>query len=75
GKRPQTGRNVSHAHNRTLRKFNPNLQSVRAECDGKPLRMTEYIREYDFRKSFLEIMHFFFESHFSMPFAVSSISC
>lgn len=40
GKRPQTGRNVSHAHNRTLRKFNPNLQSVRAECEGKPVRMT-----------------------------------
>ena len=29
GKRPQTGNNVSHAHNRTRRRFLPNLQSKR----------------------------------------------
>ncbi len=40
GKKAQTGRNVSHAHNRTLRKFNPNLQKVQAIVDGKPVRMT-----------------------------------
>ncbi|MBX2941406.1 MAG: 50S ribosomal protein L28 [Cyclobacteriaceae bacterium] len=29
GKRPQTGNNVSHANNRTKRKFYPNLQKKR----------------------------------------------
>lgn len=29
GKRPMTGNNVSHAHNKTKRVFNPNLQSKR----------------------------------------------
>ena len=29
GKRHQTGNNVSHAHNKTKRRFNPNLQTVR----------------------------------------------
>ena len=27
GKRPVTGNNVSHAHNKTKRRFNPNLHS------------------------------------------------
>ena len=30
GKGPQSGHRVSHAHNVTHRRFNPNLQSVRA---------------------------------------------
>ena len=30
GKRPAFGRNISHAHNVTRRRFNPNLQTVRA---------------------------------------------
>jgi large subunit ribosomal protein L28 len=29
GKGPQFGNNVSHANNRTRRRFNPNLQPVR----------------------------------------------
>ena len=29
GKKPAFGRNVSHAHNITPRRFNPNLQSIR----------------------------------------------
>ena len=29
GKRPQSGNNVSHAHNRTRRRFLPNLHSKR----------------------------------------------
>ena len=29
GKRPMTGNNVSHANNRTKRRFIPNLQSVK----------------------------------------------
>jgi len=34
GKGPQFGNNVSHANNRTRRRFNPNLQSVRAARAG-----------------------------------------
>ena len=29
GKRPQAGNNVSHANNKTKRRFNPNLQKKR----------------------------------------------
>ena len=34
GKRPAFGRNISHAHNVTRRRFNPNLQTVRAYING-----------------------------------------
>jgi len=34
GKRPTVGNNVSHANNRTKRRFNPNLQRVRGRIDG-----------------------------------------
>ena len=34
GKGPQFGNRVSHAHNVTHRRFNPNLQKVRAELDN-----------------------------------------
>ena len=34
GKRPMVGANVSHAHNVTKRRFNPNLQRVRAMHQG-----------------------------------------
>jgi large subunit ribosomal protein L28 len=34
GKRPATGRHISHAHNVTPRRFNPNLQRVRARIGG-----------------------------------------
>ena len=34
GKRPAFGRNISHAHNVTPRRFNPNLQTVRAVVNG-----------------------------------------
>ncbi len=30
GKKPQVGNNVSHANNKTKRRFAPNLQNVRA---------------------------------------------
>lgn len=39
GKKPLVGANVSHAHNVTKRRFNPNLQSVRAIKDGRPQKM------------------------------------
>ncbi len=34
GKRPQVGYNVSHAHNKTKRRWNPNLQKVRCLSNG-----------------------------------------
>lgn len=39
GKRPLVGCNVSHAHNVTKRRFNPNLQSVRAVRNGRTQKM------------------------------------
>jgi large subunit ribosomal protein L28 len=39
GKKPLVGNNVSHAHNITKRRFNPNLQSVRAKYNGKVQKM------------------------------------
>ncbi|MEA3428169.1 MAG: 50S ribosomal protein L28 [Thermodesulfobacteriota bacterium] len=39
GKKPLTGNNVSHAHNATKRRFNPNLQKVRALYKGKVKKM------------------------------------
>ena len=39
GKKPLVGNNVSHAHNVTKRRFNPNLQSVRAVSNGRVKKM------------------------------------
>ena len=39
GKGPMFGNNVSHAHNVTKRRFNPNLQSVRALVNGSVKRV------------------------------------
>jgi large subunit ribosomal protein L28 len=39
GKGPAFGRNVSHAHNVSPRRFNPNLQMVRASVNGATKRM------------------------------------
>ncbi len=39
GKKPMVGNNVSHAHNLTKRRFNPNLQRVRAVRDGRVKRI------------------------------------
>ena len=38
GKAPMVGNNVSHAKNRTKRRFKPNLRRVRALIDGSPRR-------------------------------------
>lgn len=35
GKRPMVGRNVSHANNKTRRRFNPNLQDHRFWLEDK----------------------------------------
>jgi len=35
GKGPTFGNNVSHAHNKTKRRWNPNIQKVRAKVKGQ----------------------------------------
>ncbi len=40
GKKPIYGNNVSHANNKKRRRFEPNLQKVRAIIDGKNKRIT-----------------------------------
>ncbi|TFG53650.1 MAG: 50S ribosomal protein L28 [Gemmatimonadales bacterium] len=39
GKGPTTGHNKSHANNRTKRRWNPNLQTVRVVVQGQPKRV------------------------------------
>jgi large subunit ribosomal protein L28 len=39
GKGPQFGNRVSHANNRTRRRFEPNLQAVRANISGRAQRV------------------------------------
>ena len=39
GKGPMTGNNVSHANNRTKRRWLPNLQSVKVLIKGEPRRI------------------------------------
>ncbi|MBW1777237.1 MAG: 50S ribosomal protein L28 [Deltaproteobacteria bacterium] len=39
GKRPMVGNHISHAHNVTKRRFNPNLQRVRTLKDGTVKRL------------------------------------
>ena len=39
GKGPVTGNNVSHANNRTKRRWYPNLQTVRVLVEGAPRRI------------------------------------
>jgi len=39
GKRPQVGNNVSHARNRTRRRWLPNLQKVRCVQNGQVKRI------------------------------------
>ena len=41
GKKPQTGNNVSHANNKSKRRFEPNLRQVRAvAATGEVVTMT-----------------------------------
>jgi len=39
GKKPFFGMRVSHSHRRTPRRWNPNVQRVRAMIDGSPRRV------------------------------------
>jgi len=40
GKKPVSGNNISHANNRTRRRWMPNLQEVRANVNGRTRKMT-----------------------------------
>lgn len=54
GKGPSFGHNVSHANNKTVRRWYPNLQRVRALVDGTPKRIrvcTSCIRSNRVRKA------------------------
>jgi large subunit ribosomal protein L28 len=39
GKRPQKGNTVSHANNKTKRRWYPNLKTVRTVREGRPMRL------------------------------------
>ena len=39
GKKPSWGMSVSHSHRRTKRRWNPNIQRVRALVSGAPKRV------------------------------------
>jgi large subunit ribosomal protein L28 len=39
GKGPGFGNSISHSHRRTSRRWNPNIQRVRATVDGSPRRL------------------------------------
>ncbi|MDA8286947.1 MAG: 50S ribosomal protein L28 [Actinomycetota bacterium] len=39
GKKPSFGMSVSHSHRRTKRRWNPNIQQVRALVKGTPQRL------------------------------------
>ena len=39
GKKPSWGMSVSHSHRRTKRRWNPNIQKVRAIVNGSPRRL------------------------------------
>jgi len=54
GKQPSVGHNVSHANNRTKRRWRPNLQEVRAVIGGGVSRIlvcTRCIRSGKVKKS------------------------
>jgi large subunit ribosomal protein L28 len=40
GKHPGFGMSVSHSHRRTKRRWNPNIQRVRAVVNGSPRRIS-----------------------------------
>ncbi|MGH7949382.1 MAG: 50S ribosomal protein L28 [Candidatus Binataceae bacterium] len=53
GKHPSTGHNVSHANNKTKRRWRPNLQEVRAKVGGAVKRIvvcTRCIRDGSVKK-------------------------
>ena len=54
GKKPMTGCNVSHAHNKTKKVFKPNLQKIKVDQNGSARSMkvcTRCIRSGAVRKA------------------------
>jgi large subunit ribosomal protein L28 len=54
GKGPRYGNNISHAHNVTKRRWNPNLQRVRVQRGSSAVRMrvcTRCIRSAKIQKA------------------------
>ncbi|HEX9580585.1 MAG TPA: 50S ribosomal protein L28 [Gemmatimonadales bacterium] len=54
GKGPRAGHNVSHANNKTPRRWYPNLQRVRVLVDGQPRRIracTQCIKSHRITKA------------------------
>lgn len=39
GKGPMSGNQVSHSNRKTKRTLSPNLQRIRAQVDGRPVRL------------------------------------
>ncbi|MDQ3145830.1 MAG: 50S ribosomal protein L28 [Actinomycetota bacterium] len=39
GKHPSFGMSISHSHRRTKRRWNPNIQRIRAMVNGSPKRI------------------------------------
>ena len=55
GKGPVTGNNVSHANNRTKRRWYPNLQTVRVLVEGKSrAKVTGFVPRTDFFQAMIE---------------------
>lgn len=55
GKEPHFGNNISHAHNVTARRWNPNIQKIRVIIDGSPKRLnvcTRCIRSDRVKKAY-----------------------
>ena len=44
GKGPGFGHNISHSHRRTKRRWNPNIQRVRALVNGTPKRVNACVK-------------------------------
>ncbi|PIS28227.1 MAG: 50S ribosomal protein L28 [Candidatus Marinimicrobia bacterium CG08_land_8_20_14_0_20_45_22] len=54
GKKPMYGNNVSHAHNKTRRRWDPNLQKIKIVDNGtvKSVKVcTSCIKKGDFQKA------------------------
>jgi len=54
GKTPVVGRNISHAHNVTARRFEPNLKRIKVRHEGRVKRMrvcTRCIRSHKVTKA------------------------
>ena len=51
GKKPSFGMNISHSHRRTKRRWDPNIQKVRAVVDGAPNPVLEGVKKEEAEKA------------------------